>query len=45
MANQLLRKFYHELLKKQKKDVRLVGNIGNPILSEKRHNKKNNFCN
>ena len=36
-------KILHELLKKQKKDVRLVGNIGNPILSEKRITKKTIF--
>ena len=34
----------YEVLSKQKIDARLVGNIGNPILSEKKIKKKNNFC-
>ena len=35
-----------EVLKDQKKDVRLVGNIGNPILNEKKKksNSQNYFC-
>ena len=33
----------YEVLLKQKFDVRLVGNIGNPILSVKNVKKKNNF--
>ena len=36
-------KLLHDILSKQKYDVRLVGNIGNPILSEK-NKTKNNFC-
>ncbi len=34
----------YEVLLKQKFDVKLVGNIGNPILSVKDVKKKNNFC-
>lgn len=34
----------YEVLLKQKFDVKLVGNIGNPILSVKKVKKKNNFC-
>ena len=34
----------YEVLSKQKIDARLVGNIGNPILSENKVKKKNNFC-
>ena len=33
----------YEVLLNQKKDVRLIGNIGNPVLSEKKNNKKYNF--
>ena len=33
----------YEVLLNQKHDVRLVGNIGNPILSVKNFKKKNNF--
>ena len=36
-------KILHNVLLDQKKDVRLVGNIGNPILSEKKINKKTIF--
>ncbi len=36
-------KILHNVLLDQKKDVRLVGNIGNPLLSEKRINKKTIF--
>jgi UDP-N-acetylmuramoylalanine--D-glutamate ligase len=36
-------KILYEILKDQKFDVRLVGNIGNPILSEKNVNKKTLF--
>jgi len=35
----------YEILSKQKYDVKLVGNIGNPILSINNVKKKNNFCN
>ena len=35
----------YEVLLNQKFDVKLVGNIGNPILSVKKVKKKNNFCN
>ena len=38
-------KILYDVLFDQKKDVRLVGNIGNPILSEKNIKKKNYFCN
>ena len=34
----------YEVLYDQKFDVKLVGNIGNPILSVKNVKKKNNFC-
>ena len=34
----------YEVLLNQKFDVKLVGNIGNPILSVKKVKKKNNFC-
>ena len=34
----------YEVLLNQKLDVKLVGNIGNPILSVKKVKKKNNFC-
>ena len=34
----------YEVLFKQKFNVKLVGNIGNPILSSKNIKKKNNFC-
>ena len=34
----------YEVLLNQKFDVKLVGNIGNPILSVKNVKKKNNFC-
>ena len=34
----------YEVLLSQKFDVKLVGNIGNPILSVKKVKKKNNFC-
>ena len=34
----------YEVLLDHKFDVRLVGNIGNPILSVKNIKKKNNFC-
>ena len=34
----------YEVLKNNKFDARLVGNIGNPILSVKNVKKKNNFC-
>ena len=37
-------KLLYEVLLKQKFDVKLVGNIGNPILSAKNIKKKNNFC-
>ena len=36
-------KILHNVLLDQKKDVRLVGNIGNPLLSEKKINKKTIF--
>ncbi len=36
-------KILHDVLLDQKKDVRLVGNIGNPILSEKKISKKTIF--
>ena len=36
-------KMLHEVLKDQKYDVRLVGNIGNPVLSEKKITKKTIF--
>ena len=36
-------KILHDAFKYQKKDVRLVGNIGNPVLSEKRITKKTIF--
>ena len=36
-------KIIFNILKQDKKDVRLVGNIGNPILSEKKINKKTIF--
>ena len=36
-------KILYELLKNQKKDVRLTGNIGNPILSEKKITSKTIF--
>ncbi len=36
-------KILHDVLLNQKKDVRLVGNIGNPLLSEKKINKKTIF--
>ena len=36
-------KLLHDVLKGQKKDVRLVGNIGNPVLSEKKITKKTFF--
>ena len=36
-------KILHDVLLDQKKDVRLVGNIGNPLLSEKKINKKTIF--
>ena len=35
----------YEILSKQKFDVKLAGNIGNPILSVNNVKKKNNFCN
>ncbi len=35
----------YEVLLNQKIDVRLVGNIGNPILSTKNIKKKNDLCN
>ena len=34
----------YQVLKEQKYDVRLAGNIGFPILSIKKVKKKNNFC-
>ena len=34
----------YEVLSRQKFNVKLVGNIGNPILSVKDVKKKNNFC-
>jgi UDP-N-acetylmuramoylalanine--D-glutamate ligase len=37
-------KILFDVLLDQKKDVRLIGNIGNPALSEKKITKKNNFC-
>ena len=37
-------KIMYDVLSDQKFDVRLVGNIGNPILSIKNVKKKNNFC-
>ena len=37
-------KILFDVLLDQKKDVRLIGNIGNPVLSE-RNITKNNFCN
>ena len=36
-------KILFDVLSDQKKDVRLVGNIGNPILSEKKSTKKTFF--
>ena len=36
-------KILYEVLRKQKKDVRLVGNIGNPILTEKKITNKTIF--
>ncbi len=36
-------KLLYDVLKDQKKDVRLVGNIGNPVLSEKKITKKTFF--
>ena len=36
-------KLLHDVLRDQKKDVRLVGNIGNPVLSEKKITKKTFF--
>ena len=36
-------KILYEVLKDQKIDVRLVGNIGNPILSEKKVTKQTVF--
>ncbi len=36
-------KIMFDILKNEKEDVRLVGNIGNPILSEKKINKKTIF--
>ena len=36
-------KILHNVLLDQKKDARLVGNIGNPLLSEKKINKKTIF--
>ncbi len=38
-------KLLFDVLKEHKKDVRLTGNIGNPILSEQKIKKKYNFCN
>ena len=35
----------YEILLKQRHDVRLVGNIGNPVLSTRNVKKKNNFRN
>ena len=43
MENQLLVKFYMKYFLSQKFDVRLVGNIGNPILSAKNVKKKTIF--
>ena len=43
MENLLLQKFYMKYLKITKLDVRLVGNIGNPILLEKNINKNTIF--
>ena len=37
-------KILHDALVDQKKDARLIGNIGNPALAEKKNNKKNDFC-
>ena len=34
----------YEVMTNQKIDVKLVGNIGNPILSEKKNKKKYNIC-
>ena len=36
-------KLLYEIIKNHKKDVRIVGNIGNPILSEKKINPKTIF--
>ena len=38
-------KILHDTLIDQKRDSRLIGNIGNPALSEKNITKKNNLCN
>ena len=43
MVNQQLLQILYEVLKQQKMDVRLVGNIGNPILLEKKITKKTIF--
>ena len=43
MENQLLLKYCHEVLLDQKYDCRLIGNIGNPVLSEKKITKKTIF--
>ena len=37
-------KILYEALVDQKRDARLIGNIGNPALSEKKNFKKNIFC-
>ena len=37
-------KLLHEILLDQKFDARLVGNIGNPILSIRNVKEKNSFC-
>jgi UDP-N-acetylmuramoylalanine--D-glutamate ligase len=38
-------KILFDVLKNQKKDARLTGNIGNPILTEKKITPKTYFCN
>ena len=37
-------KILHDILSDQNYDSRLIGNIGNPALSEKKNYKKNCFC-
>jgi UDP-N-acetylmuramoylalanine--D-glutamate ligase len=43
MENQLLLKYLYEVLLDQKYDCRLIGNIGNPALSEKKITKHTIF--